>query len=210
MKTARYAPVGLAVLVAACGGRSEPRRTVFDPATMGASGPAILPVAETSGLEEPFPALDGRRGTPSADWIGVSVLRGGVRLSRPRRWMLRDAGIDAGRAFITYVSPAAYSFAIYERSDAPTDLWRDVLGRYENDVVASGAKLAGRRIAMATPANQGRGYTIERTAPVHSRSREYLLRSSHRIVLVQVVTEDADLHRLAGEILAVLDSLEVL
>jgi hypothetical protein len=138
------------------------------------------------------------------------VLRGGVRFSRPSNWTIRDASIDPGRAYIQYVSPNAYSFALYERSDAPSDLWRDVQSRYESDVAAAGAKDVGRRVPVATVANQGRAYTIERKTPLPSRSREYLLRSEHRIVLVQVVSQDSSLSRMSGELLDVLNHLEVL
>jgi len=124
--------------------------------------------------------------------------------------MIRGASVDPGHAFIQYVSPNAYSFGIYERSDSPADLWRDVLQRYENDVAAAGAKAIGRRVPMATGTNQGRAYTVERKTPVPSHSREYLLRSDHRIVLVQVVTQDDNLSRLNAELLEVLTHLEVL
>jgi hypothetical protein len=124
--------------------------------------------------------------------------------------MIRDASVDPGHAYLEYVSPNAYSFAVYERSDAPTDLWRDVQQRYEGDVAAAGAKVVGRHIPMATGANQGRAYTIERKTPLPSRSREWLLRSEHRVVLVQVVTQDPDLSRIGAELLEVLSRLEVL
>jgi hypothetical protein len=126
--------------------------------------------------------------------------------------MIRDASDEAGHRFIRYVSPHAYSFAIYETSDAPTDSWHDILERYEVDVAAAGAKAVGRRIAVATNANQGRAYTIERKVEAmktSSRSREIVLRGEHRVVLVQVVTEDDGLPRIAGEVLDVLKRLEV-
>jgi hypothetical protein len=203
------------VLVAsACGGAAGPpaRQTVFDPTASAANASPIEvgSAGSTAQLETPYPPLDRPEGPASASWVGVSVLHGGVRLSRPSHWMIRDASVDPGHAYIEYVSPNAYSFAVYERSDAPTDLWRDVQQRYENDVATAGAKVVGRRIPIATGANQGRAYTIERKTPLPSRSREWLLRSDHRIVLVQVVTQDQDLSRIGTELLEVLSHLEVL
>jgi hypothetical protein len=197
-----------AIAATACGGAGEPpvRRTVFDPSGMAANA-APVEVGSTSGpqLETPFPPLDRTDG-----WMGVSVLRDGVRFSRPTRWMIRDAGVDPGHAYIQYVSPSAYSFAVYERSDAPSDLWRDIEQRFEDDVVAAGAKVVGRNAPMATGTNQGRAYTIERKTPAPSRSREILIRSDHRVVLVQVVSQDKDLSRMSAELLEVFANLEVL
>jgi hypothetical protein len=130
--------------------------------------------------------------------------------------MIRDAGIDAGRSYITYVSPSgAYSFAIYERSDGPRDSWGDVLQRYENDVALAGAKVTGQRIPTATDTNQGRAYTIVRKITSEklslvSKSREILIRGEHRVVLVQVVAQDEGLDRLRDQILEVIKHIEVL
>jgi hypothetical protein len=111
---------------------------------------------------------------------------------------------------IRYISPSAYSFALYERSDAPDDLWRDIQQRYEADVVRAGARIAERAVPMAAHSAQGRAYTIERREPHPSRSREYLLRGAHRVVLVQVVTAEPDVARLDRELVPILDSMEVL
>ena len=144
--------------------------------------------------------------------MGVSVLNDAVRFSRPARWTIRDASDEPGHRFIRYVSPHAYSFAIYETSDAPTDSWHDILERYEVDVVAAGAKAVGRRIAVATNTNQGRAYTVERKVEAmqaRSRSREIVLRGDLHVVLVQVVTEEDGLSRIGAEVLEVLKRLEV-
>ena len=67
---------------------------------------------------------------------------------------------------------------------------------------------------MATPSNQGRAYTVDRKIqskePVLSRSREILLRGDRDIVLVQIVVEEENLSRVAGELLEVLRRIEVL
>jgi hypothetical protein len=98
-------------------------------------------------------------------------------------------------------------------SDSPTDSWHDILQRYEVDVAAAGAKAVGRGIAVATNTTQGRAYTVERkveAVQTRSRSREILLRGDRSVVLVQVVTEEDGLSRMSGELLEVLERLEVL
>ena len=202
-----------ALLVTACGGAAEPatRTTVFDPSSAAVNvAPVNLTSSPSTPLEVPYPMLDGAGGPGRSPSVGVSVLRGGVRFSRPDRWMIRDASVERGHGYILYVSPQAYSFAIYERSDAPTDSWRDIERRYEDDVAGAGAKASGRRVPMATLTNQGRAYSIERKQPLSSRSREILLRGSHHVVLVQVVSQDPDLSRLGPELVEVMSHLEVL
>ena len=51
---------------------------------------------------------------------------------------------------------------------------------------------------------------IEAKPPVVSHSREILVRGEHRIVLVQIVTDEDSVARIAGEILDVIHRLEVL
>lgn len=204
--------LGMVVLALPACGAAPPapvRQTVFDP-TAAAANAAPVDLLSSGQLETPYPPLDRADPRGGAAWLGVTVLRAGVRFSRPGRWTIRDASVDPGHAYIEYVSPSAYTFAIYERSDAPTDMWRDVQQRYENDVAAAGAKVVGRHVPVATDTNQGRAYTIERKTPAPSRSREYILRSEHRLVLVQVVTQEADLSRIGAELVEVLAHLEVL
>jgi hypothetical protein len=193
----------------ACGGGNGGRATVFDP-----TGANALPVDVTSSpdLERPYPALDAAN-AGQEPWMGVSVLRDAVRFSRPSRWAIRDASLDPGHSFIRYVSPDAYSFAIYERDDSPGKSWPDLFAHYEADVVGNGAKAIGQRVPMATSTNQGRAYMIDRKiaskVPVLSRSREILLRSEHRVMLVQIVIGEENLSRISGELLEVLQKLEV-
>jgi hypothetical protein len=206
--------LGIAWLASAvaCGGgaaaAAAPPGTVFDP---GAVANAPVDVATNANVERPYPPLD----EPSATggWIGVSVLGGGVRFSRPARWRLRDASVEAGQSFVRYLSPDAYSFAIYERTDSPGKPWKDILEHYEADVAANGAKALGGRIPIATATNQGRAYTIDRKIeskdPVLSRSREILVRGAHRVVLVQIVTSEESLARLS-DLLEIIRRIEVL
>jgi hypothetical protein len=222
---ARLLAMACALAAPACGGTAADHRTVFDPKGVSPAAPVV---AQTTGdVERPYPALDLGQTPGGPRWVGVSILRGGVRFSRPSRWAIRDASNDPGHAYVEYVSPRAYSFAIYERSDAPTDRWGDVQARYEADVASVGGRLLGQRIPVATSTNQGRAYTIERepdgapeadaappndaaAPPFLSRSREILLRGDHRIVLVQIVSQDDGLARISEEISGVLRYLEVL
>jgi hypothetical protein len=199
--------VAMTFALAGCGGEpAAARLTVFDPsAGLGAQAVDLA----RSRVEVPYPTLDRAYEVETGDWIGVTILQGGVRLSRPRRWYVRDASLDPGTALLRYVSPRAYSFAVYERSDAPDDLWHDILERYEADVGRAGAKVVGKAVAVATRLNQGRAFTIERKDPRPSRSREILVRGEHRVVLVQIVTQDAD-SRLDAELAEVLGTMEVL
>jgi hypothetical protein len=200
----------LAVVLAGCGGGS-PNRTVFDP-----NGAKVAPVDVTTStdLEHPYPALDSPDVPGSKGWMGVSVLGGYVRFARPRPWTVRDASLEPGHSYIRYVSPNAYSFAIYERTDGAGEAWHDLFQRYEGDVAASGAKIIGQHVPVVTAGNQGRGYMIERRIeakpPIVSRSREILVRGERRIVLVQIVTDEENLSRIASELLDILNHLEVL
>ncbi len=207
----RIAVFACAVAATSCAETTAPpRTTVFDP-TATVPGSAAVDVASSAdSVETPYPPLNRPASAEGPGWIGVSVLGGGVRFSRPVRWRIRDAALDPGRALVRYVSPSAYSFAIYERSDAPDDLWRDIQQRYESDVVRAGARVAARAVPMAIHSAQGRAYVVERREPHSSRSREYLLRGPHRVVLVQVVAAEPDLARLDRDLLSILDSMEIL
>src|SRR5690606_27881024 len=105
--------------------------------------------------------------------------------------------------------------ALYERPESPSALWRDILKRYEDDVQSLGAKIVGKRVPLATFKGQGRAYSIERTVeapkrPLISNSREVLVRGEHRVVLVQIVFEGDSLEPVDGELLRVINTLEVL
>lgn len=205
--------LGGAALLTACSGAPDTaakNRTFYD-WTVATSGDASAAAA----FEQRYPPLDLAGAPPMPEYLGYTVLRGGVHLSRPKNWMLRDANNEPAKAVAQYISPNAYTFALYERPDSPLDPWRDVIHRYERDVKASGATIAGGRVPLATAIGQGRAYTIEREVeaakrPLVSRSREVLLRGEHRIVLVQVVHEGEDLSAVDRELLRVFETLEVL
>lgn len=200
---------------AGCGGAAGAadaarNRTFYDWSVAVGSGDGAM-----NAYEQPYPPLDLAARASGLQYTGVTIVRGGVHLSRPKTWMIREASNDPGRAYIQYVSPRAYSFAVYERSDAPTDLWHEVLGRYEKDLKAVGAKATGSRVPYAAAIGQGRAYTLERAVkaakrPFMSRSREIVLRGDGRVVLVQIVHENENLAPLDDELLRVLSTLEVL
>ncbi len=195
-------------------GGKNANSTVFDPTATGpAPSTPVDVVMANNVIEKPFASLDGAcLGGQSC--IGVSVLAGAVHFARPTRWSIRDAGVEQGHSFIRYVSPNAYSFALYERTDSSDKAWKDILEHYELDVTDNGAKALGERVPMATATNQGRAYTIDRKIeskdPVLSRSREILLRGEHHIVLVQIVTQEESLARISNELLEILRRVEVL
>lgn len=165
-------------------------------------------------FETPHPSLDWPKDEADPDFIGVDVLRGAVRFSRPREWLLRNASNEPGAAYVHYVSPSAYSFVLYQRPDAPTAPWSELCASYEAEVKAAGGKLVGRGIPIATSRGQGRAYSIETTVktlagPLLSRSREVLLRGDQRLVLLQIVREEEDLSSDSSELLRAVGTLEV-
>lgn len=172
-------------------------------------------VDTTGAFERRYPPLDAAETPPSPAYLGFTVLRGGVRISRPQNWRLRDGSNAPGQAFIQYISPNAYSFAIYERPEPPSAPWRDVMKHFESDVESQGAKILGRRVATATWNGQGRAYTIQRPVeapkkPLLSNSREILLRGKNRIVLVQIVHEGDTLADVDDELMRVINTMELL
>ena len=171
--------------------------------------------ADPSAFEKRYPPLDLEEKTPNPEYIGVAVLGSTIRLSRPRNWVLRTASNQHAERFVEYISPNQYVFAIYERVDSPLDLWRDVMGRYEETTKASGADFLGSRVPVATWNAQGRGYLVQRfvpgaKAPFRNMSREYLLRSENRVVLMQIVYPTESIAPLNDELMRAVQTLEVL
>jgi hypothetical protein len=209
----RIALITVLWVAAGCGGGPSEvavrNRVFYDwPSGGAASGQA-------GDFEQRYPPLDLSGMPPALEYVGVTVVRGGVHLSRPFDWHIREARNDPGRAFVQYISPRALSFAIYERSDAPDDLWRDVMSRYESDAASVGAKVVGHGVPVATSKGQGRAFSIERKVDSGKRgfmgySREILLRGEHRVVLVQIVRQRPDLADVDDELMRVVSTLEVL
>jgi hypothetical protein len=203
--------IGLALLASGCGAHAAVAAsgTVFDPAGASATA-APVDTALHPEIEHPL----GGVATNGGGWVAVSLLQGGVHLERPAGWTVREASLDPDHRYVRYVSPRAYSFAIYERNDSPGGSWHDLLDRYEADLAACEATAIGARIPVASWRNQGFAYTVDRKIDgpdaVLSRSREVLLRGDHRVVLVQIVTSEADLSGISDEVLQLLRHLEVL
>ncbi len=171
--------------------------------------------ADPSLFEQRYPPLDLAAQGENPDYLGYAVVGSTVRISRPTNWVMRTASNKAEERFVEYISPNQYVFTIYERLDSPLDLWREVMGRYEQTTKDQGAELIGVRVPVATWNTQGRGYTVRRIIPGNKQpfrnmSREYLLRNEHRVVLVQVVFPSPTIAPLNDELMRVFQTLELL
>ena len=183
-----------------CGGAASSEatknRTFYD-WSMGDSSRAF---------ERPYPSLNWPTNPQLPRFVGVSVLQDQVYFSRPSNWRIRNASNRPGEPYIHYVSPNAYSFAIYQRRDPPGDSWQQILDRYTADVDAKKATITGRLIPMATANGQGRAFTVERQVeaakrPFESKSREIVLRSGNMVALVQIVHQEQNLEAVDDELL---------
>lgn len=201
-----------AVAGVACAGGPDPsafrNRVFYD---FGGVGSAEL----AKSFETPYPPLDLEQAPPAMGYMGVEVLGGSVRLSRPKAWVIRRASNEPERRFIEYVSPNQVMFAVYERVESPREPWRAVMQRYEGEVEKSGGIVLGKPVPAATWNAQARAYDIERPvaapkAPYVNHSREYLARSEHRIVLIQMVRPSESMQPVTGELLRVIETLQVL
>ena len=197
----------LLAALCACGGgnRQATRNRTFYDWSLGDGSQAF---------EHAFPRLDWPQQSDSPRFLGVSVLKGGVQFSRPRNWRLRQASNRPYEPFIHYVSPNAYSFALYQRRDPADDPWTEVIKRYQEDVEATGARILGGPVPVGTARGQGQAFSVERDVeaakrPLISRSREILLRSGRRVVLVQIVHQEKDFSDVDEELLRAVATLYV-
>lgn len=163
-------------------------------------------------FETPYPPFNLPEREPG--YIGVKVIGGHVKLSRPRNWVIREASNRPHDRYIEYASPNQYVVAVYERLESPSDPWRIVLERYEKDLEDTGARALGKAVPVASFFSQGRAYTVERPVmapktPLVAHSREYLMRGDHRIVLVQIVHPRERIDPIAGELVHFLDAISV-
>lgn len=162
--------------------------------------------------ERPLPRLDHPGSPERHPGVGVSVLAWHVHLSRPNDWVLRDGSAEPGRRFVRYVSPRAFVFGIYEWDGSPDEPWSAALQRLEADYKATRTEVVNGRIPMAACGGQGRGFELSRTVlgakgPYKTASREYLVRSRDRFILVQVVVGTAEPARWATEVASVFETL---
>jgi hypothetical protein len=166
-------------------------------------------------FEVPHPSLDQPAHGDRPAYMGVDVLGQTVRFARPKGWTIRRASLTPERRYIEYVSPSQYVFAIYERTDSPSESWGTVLGRYEADAKEVGAELVTKRVPVAAAYASGREYVVHRKVrgakgPYLSTSREMIFRNEHRIVLVSLVHQGDTPALVADELRPVYESLMLL
>ena len=174
----------------------------------------LNPAQAAKSLEAHYPPLDQNETPPLPEYVGVSVIGGTVNLSRPRDWVIRAGSVEPEHRYVQYVSPNEYMVSVYELVESPLDVWREVMGRYEDQAKTAGAELLGQRVPMATANAQGRGYLVRRPVaaakgPLLNYSNEYILRGANRIVLLQIVHHDANLAPMDGELRRLVETLEV-
>ncbi len=123
--------------------------------------------------------------------VGVAVLDGDVRLSRPADWYLRTADYTPERRMISWQSPRSFVFTIYEKIDPVGVTWDMLLDRYEANAAKNGSTIVAGRIPFSTANAQGREYILKTAIParpdLESFAHEIVVRSSNRVLLVQVV-----------------------
>ena len=112
-------------------------------------------------------------------------------MGRPLDWSIRSADYTPQQRFISYQSPRQFIFSIYERVDPVDDTWTEVLRRYEADVEEQGSDILAARLPVSTANAQGRTYLVKTRVPskpdYQGYSHEVLIRSPHRVMLVQIV-----------------------
>ncbi len=162
--------------------------------------------------ERYYPPLDRVEDKHLPRRVGVAVLEGDVRFSRPVDWYLRTADYTPERRFISYQSPRQFVFNIYERTDPVGVTWDELLKRYEDSVEQNGSELLASRIPTSTSNAQGRSYFVKTPVParpdLESFAHAILVRSSERVLLVQVV-HGPDIDDFAGEIVDAVRSMLV-
>ncbi|MSP25730.1 MAG: hypothetical protein EXR75_11310 [Myxococcales bacterium] len=141
--------------------------------------------------ERYYPPLDHAESKKSPRRVGVAVLDGDVRFAHPIDWYLRTADYTPERRFISYQSPRQFVFSIYERTDPVEVTWDELLTHYEESVAKNGSELLSARVPTSTANAQGRSYFVKTPVParpdLESFAHEIIVRSSERVLLVQVV-----------------------
>lgn len=174
-------------------------------------GPKGL-VDKNASWETYFKPLDAQPTERTPRIVGVGVLNGDVRLGRPMDWNVRSADNTPQHRHISYQSPRQFLFSIFERIDSPEDTWTDVERRYEADVAAEGSQILAGRIPVGTANAQGRSYIIKTRVPARPEYQNYahemLIRSDHRLLLVQVVHGE-NIESIDDEVATVLKSITV-
>lgn len=159
-----------------------------------------------------FPPLDAAATERTPRVVGVGVLDGDVRIGRPIDWYVRSADNTPQSRHISWQSPRQFLFSVFERIDSPEDPWPDVLVRYEKDLTEQGAQIIAGRAPISTANAQGRSYFIKTKVaakpPYEAYAHEVLVRSPHRIMLVQIVHQQ-NVEASVDEMMAALRSMIV-
>jgi hypothetical protein len=170
--------------------------------------------AGPNAFEVPFAALDLPAAAGGSPYVGVTILGGAVRLSRPASWHVRRASSAPGRKFVEYVSPHEYLFAVYERPDSAGASWTDIEGAYEAET-AKHVEWLGKGIPIAGWDTQGREYVLRRKvkgqrAAYENTSREFLFRGRHSVATVALVHQGLSDAAIEPELLRTIQTLSVL
>jgi hypothetical protein len=165
-------------------------------------------------LEKPYAPLDGTS-PPELEHEGVEILDGVARLSRPKDWIIRQGSNRPEGRFIEYVSPRQVVFGVYERLESPKDTWSLLIERYKADTEKQGGVFLGEGVPFSSWDTQARAFDVKRGVPAGpeplvSYSREYLARSPHRVVLIQIVRPREEYGAAEAEFLRVMTTLSVL
>jgi hypothetical protein len=167
-------------------------------------------------FEVAFPPLDLAEQPGRSAYVGVAVLGGSVRFSRPISWRIRRARNTLGFRFVEYSSPHEYLFALYERTDSTGSCtsWSDVLPQYEDDAKKV-VDWWGKAIPIAGYDTQGREYVLRRKvsgqrAPYINTSREFIFHGAHSWVLVELVHQGRSPALVEKDVLRTIETLSVL
>ncbi|MFO0554555.1 MAG: hypothetical protein U0271_39630 [Polyangiaceae bacterium] len=199
---------GVVPFVSGCGGAEQAPK---DDEAFYIHGGGVID--KNRGYEVYFPKLDHEKTVTLPRYVGVGVLDGAVRFARPIDWSMRDADYTAEKRFISYQSPRQFIFTILERLDPPGDSWSDVEKRYEVETRELGGRILASRQPIGTANGQGRSYLLKtqikaKPAPFDAYATEILLRSQHRVLLVQVVHQ-GEVDAIADEVSAALGSMVI-
>jgi hypothetical protein len=171
--------------------------------------------ASNKPFEVPYPPLDvAAESGGGLAYIGVAVLGGTVRFSRPVSWRIRRASNAKDHRFIEYASPHEYLFSLYERSDSASSDWSDVLPLYEEDAKKR-VDWEGKAIPIAGYDTQGREYVLRRKvrgqrAPYINTSREFIFQGRHSFALVELVHQGRSDALVEADVMRSIQTLSVL
>jgi len=199
-------PVSIAFAVSGCGG--SPTAPAQDQVFYLHGGG----VDKNQSFETYFQPLDLQATERTPRIVGVGVLSGDVRLGRPIDWYVRSADNTPQHRLISYQSPRQFLFSVFERIDSPEETWTDIERRYEADVAGEGSTILAGRMPVATANTQGRAYILKTRVPARpdyqNFAHEILIRSEHRLLLVQVVHGES-MEPIEDEVNTVLKSITV-